>query len=153
MLEFAGQPNALLYQAAILGGALCYALNTILARRLASLQPLVSAATVMWAAAALVIPASLAIDQPWRLRPNAGTLAAVVWLGLSATALATIVYFRLIASAGPTFLSLMNYLIPVVALAAGVAVFDEPTPGTLFAGLVLILTGLAVSQLSRSAPD
>ncbi len=74
-----------------------------------------------------------------------------MWLGLSATALATIVYFRLISSAGPTFLSLMNYLIPVVALTAGVAVFDEPTPGTLFLGLALILGGLAVSQLSRGA--
>ena len=43
----------------------------------------------------------------------------------------------------------MNYLIPVVALAAGVAVFDEPTPSAVFLGLALILGGLALIQLSR----
>jgi drug/metabolite transporter (DMT)-like permease len=149
LLELAGEASVFPYQAAILTGAVCYAVNTVLARRLASLDPLVSAATVMWAAGAVITPVALVLDQPWQLRPGPGTIAAVVWLGLSATALATILYFRLVVTAGPTFLSLMNYLIPVVALAAGVAVFNEPTPGSVFIGLALILGGLAVSQLSR----
>jgi drug/metabolite transporter (DMT)-like permease len=151
LLEFAGESSELPFQAAILAGAVCYAVNSVLARRLASLPPLVSSATVMWAAVLVVAPVSLAIDRPWLLRPDLGTLAAVGWLGLGATALATILYFRLVATAGPTFLSLMNYLIPVVALSAGVAVFDEPTPGSVLSGLILILAGLAISQLSRSS--
>jgi drug/metabolite transporter (DMT)-like permease len=153
LLELAGESSDFPYQVAILCGAICYAVNTVLARRLATLPPLVSSATVMWCAVMVVAPVALAVDQPWQLRPGIGTLAAVSWLGLGGTALATILYFQLVASAGPTFLSLMNYLIPLVALAAGVAVFDEPTPGTLFSGLTLILAGLAISQLSRRSGD
>ena len=149
LLQLAGQASLLPYQGAILCGAVCYAVNTILTRRLATLDPLVSSATVMWAAAAVITPIALGLDSPWRLRPSLGTIAATVWLGLAATALATIVYFRVVSSAGAIFLSLMNYIIPVVALAAGVAVFDEATPGTVLIGLALILGGLAVSRLSR----
>jgi threonine/homoserine efflux transporter RhtA len=50
-----------------------------------------------------------------------------------------------------TFLSLINYRIPVVALAAGAIVLDEDLVGTVLIGMALILTGLAISQLgSRS---
>ena len=153
LLELAGESSNLPYQTAILGGAVCYAVNTVLARRLATLHPLVSSATVMCTAVLVVAPVALAIDQPWQLRLGLGTLAAVAWLGFGATALATILFFRLVATAGPTFLSLMNYLIPVVALSAGVAVFREPTPGTVVSGLALILAGLAITQLSRGGGD
>ncbi len=103
----------------------------------------------MWAAASVVVPVALVLDQPWRLRPSAMAVATLVWLGLSATAFATIIYFRVVSTAGPTFLSLMNYVIPVVALAAGVVLLNEPAPGEVFIGLALILSGLAVTQLSR----
>ena len=72
---------------------------------------------------------------------------SAIWLGLSATALATIVYFRLIRTAGPTFVSLINYMIPVVALITGMVVLGEEMVGAVFAGLFVILAGLAISQV------
>lgn len=147
LLEIGGEASQLVRQAAILGGAVCYAVNSILARRLATLDALVSSATVMWAATAIMLPIACLNDQPWTLRPSAVAIVSAVWLGLGATALATIVYFVLVKSAGPTFLSLMNYVIPVVALLAGVLVLDEPLPNTAVIGLALILAGLGISQL------
>jgi len=151
LLEIGGEASQLFRQAAILGGAVCYAVNTILARRLATLDALASSATVMWTATAIMLPIACWNDQPWTLAPSALAIASVMWLGLGATALATIVYFVLVKRAGPTFLSLMNYMIPVVALLAGVTLLDEPLAPTALIGLALILAGLGISQLRARA--
>jgi drug/metabolite transporter (DMT)-like permease len=152
LLEFGGETSDLLSQLAIASAAICYATNTIITRRLGTLDPLVSATTVMWITSAIMVPAALWVDRPWILALSAGSIASTVWLGLFPTALATILYFRIIQRAGPTFLSLINYMIPVVALAAGAIVLDEDLVGTVLIGMALILTGLAISQLgSRSS--
>jgi drug/metabolite transporter (DMT)-like permease len=151
LLEFGGESSDLPSQLAIGLAAICYATNTIVTRRLGTLDPLVSATTVMWITTAIMVPLALWVERPWNLAWSAESIASVVWLGLFATALATIVYFRIIQRAGPTFLSLINYMIPVVALAAGAIVLDEKLVGTVLIGMALILTGLAISQLgSRS---
>jgi drug/metabolite transporter (DMT)-like permease len=151
LIEIGDDSSGLVRQAAILGGAVCYAVNTILAKRLATLDALVSSATVMWGATAIMLPIACWNDRPWTLDPSVGAIASAVWLGLGATALATIVYFVLVKRAGPTFLSLMNYMIPVVALLAGVLLLDEPLARTSMIGLALILGGLAISQLGSRA--
>ena len=149
LLEFGGETSALLSQLAIALAAICYATNTVVTRRLGTLDPLVSATTVMWITTAIMVPAALWVDGPWNLAWSATSIASVVWLGLFATALATILYFRIIQRAGPTFLSLINYMIPVVALAAGAIVLDEALVGPVLIGMALILAGLAISQLGR----
>ena len=151
LLELGGETSALLRQLAIGFAAICYATNSIITRRLGTLDPLVSATTVMWITTAIMVPAALWVDRPWNLSLSADSIASTVWLGLFPTALATILYFRIIQRAGPTFLSLINYMIPVVALAAGAIVLDEDLVWTVLLGMALILTGLAISQLgSRS---
>jgi len=132
---------------AILGGALCYALNTVLARLLVKGNFLVSSAAVLLAASAVAVPFALALDRPWTLTPSFSSVAAIVWLGIGPTAVATICYFRLISSAGATFMSLVNYLAPCVALFAGVWLMSEEPGPNAYAGLVLILAGIALSQL------
>jgi drug/metabolite transporter (DMT)-like permease len=152
LLEFGGETSDLLSHVAIASAAIGYAISTIIARRLATLDPLVSATTVMWITTAIMVPAALWVDRPWNLAPSGESIASIVWLGLFATALATILYFRVIQRAGPTFLSLINYMIPVVALVVGAVVLNEDLVGTVLIGMALILTGLAISQLgSRSS--
>ncbi len=101
----------------------------------------------MWITSAIMVPAALWVDRPWNLALSAESIASTVWLGLFPTALATILYFRIIQRAGPTFLSLINYMIPVVALAAGAIVLGEALVWTVLIGMALILAGLAISQL------
>jgi drug/metabolite transporter (DMT)-like permease len=55
------------------------------------------------------------------------------------------VYFRLIARAGPTFMSLVNYMSPVVAISAGALLLDEPLRPTVVMSLALILAGIALA--------
>jgi drug/metabolite transporter (DMT)-like permease len=141
-----GSFSIALAQTAVLAGALCYAANSIIARRAIADDFLVASTAVLIAASAVMIPLALIVEQPWTLTPSAGSLAAVVWLGVGPTALATLLYFRLIAAAGPTFMAIVNYLSPVVALSAGVALLDEAPGPAALGGLGLILGGIALSR-------
>jgi drug/metabolite transporter (DMT)-like permease len=142
--------GGLVYQLAVLLAALCYAANSVLARLLVTRDFLVASAGTLFVASMLMVPIALIIDAPWRLEPTWASIASIVWLGVGPTGIATILYFRLISSAGPTFMSLVNYLSPPVAVFLGVVLLGEEPGVNAYAGLVLILTGIAVSQWRRS---
>ena len=138
-------------QLAVLGGALCYALQSVLTRLILKGDVLVAAAATLIVASLMVVPAALWLDRPWTLAPRASSGFAVVWLGVGPTALATVLYFQLIRSAGPSFMSLVNYLSPGVAVLLGLAVMGEQPRAHAYAGLVLIFAGIAVTQWRRAA--
>lgn len=146
LLEVGGGASTIAYQLAVLAGAICYAINTIIARRIPPTPSLVVAAGVMAVSALVMVPLALWIDRPWTLVVAPVDAMCVVYLGLSATALAETVYFRVIATSGATFVSLMNYLIPLVAVLAGIAVLGEEPGWHVAAGLGLILAGIGISQ-------
>ena len=141
-----GAAGKALAQAAVLAGALCYAGNSVLARRTIAGDFLVASTAVLIAAAVLMLPFALVVDYPYANAPTAGSIAAIIWLGIGPTALATILYFQLIAAAGPTFMANVNYLSPVVALLAGVLLLGEQPGTTALAGLTLILLGISLSR-------
>lgn len=145
-----GDALRIVSQLAVLGGALCYALQSVLTRLIIKGDILVAAAATLLIAAVIAVPAALWLDRPWLLAPTASSVVAVVWLGVGPTAIATVLYFMLIRSAGPTFMSLVNYLSPGVAVLLGLLVLGETPQANAYFGLVLILAGLAFSQ-SRPA--
>lgn len=140
----------LVYPLAVLGGALCYAANSVMTRLLARGDVLVASAGTLMVATAVALPVALYLDRPWTLSPSASSVAAIVWLGVGPTAVATLCYFRLIGLAGPTFMSIVNYLSPPVAVLLGVFLLGERLHYSAYGGLALILAGIAVSQLRRS---
>jgi drug/metabolite transporter (DMT)-like permease len=144
--------GSLLHAAAVLGGALCYAINSILTRRMPETHPLVASASVLAVAALVVVPVALLLDPPGSFAPSGASTLSVLWLGLVPTAAATLVYFRLVASAGPTFFSLVNYPVPLVAVVTGTLVYGERLSWTAFAALGLVLAGIALSQLRGRIP-
>lgn len=145
-----GSAGTAMAQAAVLGGALCYAGNSVFARRTISADFLVASTAVLVVASALMIPVALILDHGRAMPPSAGSVAAIVWLGIGPTALATLLYFQLIAAAGPTFMAIVNYLSPLVALLAGVLLLGEQPGTTAIAGLLLILLGIALSRRPAS---
>lgn len=146
-----GSSLQIVAELAVLSGALCYAANSVLARRLVASGFLVSSAAVLLVASAVMVPVALVLDRPWALGPSYPSTAAIVWLGIGPTAIATLCYFRLISSAGPTFVALVNYTSPCVAVFLGVVVLGEALGATAYAGLALILGGLALTPLGRRA--
>ena len=148
----AGQSIATWSQLAILLGALCYAANSVLTRILARGDDvLVASAAMLLIASVMALPIALVVDKPWQVAPSWTSVSAILWLGVGPTAVATVVYFKLIASAGPTFMSLVNYMSPAVAVFLGVSLLGE-TPGFhAYIALGLILLGIAVSQWNSTA--
>ncbi len=146
LLELQGSGTALVSELAVLGGALCYAINSIIARRRPAGHALVTAAGVMLLASLVMLPAAAVLEG--FAVPELAPLpaAAVGFLGLVSTALATVVFFKLIAVAGPSFLSLINYLIPLWAVLIGMIFLAETPDWGALAALALILTGIALSE-------
>ena len=153
LLELQGGGTALVSELAVLGGAVCYAINSIIARRRPEGHALVAAAGVMLLASLAMLPAAAVLEG--FAVPELAPLpaAAVGFLGLVSTALATVVFFKLIALAGPSFLSLINYLIPLWAVLIGMIFLAESPDWGALAALALILTGIALSETGgRASP-
>ncbi len=146
LAELEGSGSALTAELAVLGGAVCYAVNTIIARRRPASDAWTAATGVAVAASVIMLPVAVATGEPAGARLPLSALAAVGFLGIVSTGIATIVYFKLITAAGPSFLSLINYLIPIWAVALGIVAADERPHWTALAALVLVLLGIAVSE-------
>jgi drug/metabolite transporter (DMT)-like permease len=133
-------------QFAILGAAISYAFAGIFGRRFKRMgvPPLATAAGQVTASSALLFPVALIVDRPWTLSvPELPVWAAILGVALLATALAYILFFRILASAGAVNLMLVTFLIPVSAILLGSAFLGETLATMDFAGMALIGMGLA----------
>lgn len=147
MLGAAGGGGELAAKLACLGGALSYAFAGVWGRRFRALgvPPLVTAAGQVTASSAVLVPLALAVDRPWTLAaPSAAAVSSLLGVALLSTALAYVVFFRLLARAGATNLLLVTLLIPVTALLLGVGVLGEVLLPRHLVGMALIGLGLAV---------
>jgi drug/metabolite transporter (DMT)-like permease len=147
--EFGGGRTEILSQLAVLASALCWAANAIVARKLPAMDATVAAAGTLITGVAVMVPLAIVREHPYEMTMSPAPLLATIGLGVFSTAVGDVLYFRLIASAGPAFFSLVNYLIPVVAVAAGVIVLGEVLPATALVALACILAGLALGQDGR----
>jgi drug/metabolite transporter (DMT)-like permease len=139
-----GLEGPILAQLACLAAALSYAFAGIFGRRLRDHPPLVTAAGQVTMSTLLILPLALLVDRPWTLAlPGPATWSALLGLALLSTALAYVIYFRILARAGATNLLLVTFLIPVSALGLGIGLLGEQlAPGHL-GGMALIALGLA----------
>lgn len=130
---------------ALLAAAACYAATAVLAACMPDMPALPAATAVLLLAAFAATPAAFAFEAPMQAPAiPAEAVAALLALGLVVTAGGTWAYFKLARRAGPSFLSLFNYLNPLVAVACGALFLGEDlSPGALPA-LGLIVAGLAL---------
>ncbi len=138
--------GAVAAQLACLAGALSYACAGVFGRRFARLgvSPLQTATGQVTASSLLLLPLAAGFEQPWSLAaPSLPVVAAVLGLALLSTALAYVLYFRILALAGATNLLLVTFLVPASAILLGWLVLDERLALEQFLGLALIAAGLA----------
>lgn len=140
-----GLGNNLLAQFAILGAALSYAFAGAFGRRFKRLgvPPVTVATGQVTASTILLLPLCLWLEQPWTLPiPGVQTLLSLVALALISTAFAYILFFKILAAAGATNLSLVTLLVPVSAILLGMLVLGENLEVTHFMGMGIIAFGL-----------
>ncbi|SDR51661.1 Permease of the drug/metabolite transporter (DMT) superfamily [Rhizobiales bacterium GAS113] len=147
-----GIGSAPLAQAAVLGSSLCYALAPMWGRRFAALPAAVTATGAMSCAAILMVPIALAVDRPWTLLPSSVAIAALTVLSVLCTAVAMIIFFRLVQTLGALGTNSGSYLRAGFSVALGVLVLGEAFTWWTLAGMILIVLGTAaVNGQSRWA--
>lgn len=142
-----GAPGAsLLAQLACVAGALSYACAGIFGRRFRALgvSPLGTATGQVITSSLILIPLALLIDQPLAMPlPGLAAIGALIGVGALSTALAYVLYFRILSTAGATNLLLVTFLIPVSAILLGTGILGEALAPRHLAGMALIGLGLA----------
>jgi len=122
-------------------------------------EPIVASTGQLLCASLILVPAAAIVDRPWRFDPSVSVWLAVLGSALLCTAVAYLVYFRLLATAGATNLLLVTLLVPVGAVIAGALALDEPLTLPMLAGMALIGLGLAIidgrllARLRRARAD
>ena len=137
----------LLGQSAILLAAFSYGLAGVYDKRFAQLgiPSLATATGQLCASSIILIPLTLWIDQPWTMAmPSIEGMGALLGIALLSTALAYVIYFRLLKTAGATNLLLVTLLIPVSAIILGVFLLDESLEPQHLSGMAVISLGLLI---------
>lgn len=150
----AGEQTTVIGMVAILAGTLSYALAAQWGRRFRDVSPIVTSALQLTASTVLLAPLVLIAEAPWTLPvPSAATALSLTGAAVLSTALAFVLFFKVMAEAGPINAMLVTLLVPVSAIALGSSILGEPMTvqkltgaGIIAAGL-LVLDGRAVAWL------
>ncbi|WP_348535994.1 EamA family transporter [Labrys sp. LIt4] len=134
-------------QLAIIGATLCYAGAAIFGRSFKGLEPVMPAAGSLISGAAVLVPVSLILDRPWTLAPSAQSVLALLALAVFSTALAFVIYFRLVQTLGSVGTTAQAYLRVPVGVAIGVLFLGETLSPTAWAGLACVVAGVIAMTL------
>jgi drug/metabolite transporter (DMT)-like permease len=147
-----GLGQAVLPQLAILAASVCYAGAAIFGKTFANVDPMLTAAGSLICGAAMLLPISLMVDQPWTLRPSTSSVMALLALSVFSTALAFVIYFRLVQTLGSVGTTAQAYLRVPIGVGIGVAFLDETLSTTAWIGMGCVIVGVAaMSWPSRRA--
>lgn len=141
----AGLGLNLFAQLACVAATVSYAFSGLYGRRFRELPPLVIAAGQLSASTLMMIPVVLIMHPPWTLPvPSQQGILALIGLALISTALAYVIFFKIMRSAGPSNVMLVTFLIPVSAILLGSGLLGEALLPRHFAGMAAIFLGLAL---------
>lgn len=140
-----GDPLEPFGRLACIGAAACYASSSVLVRRLPPIDPFGLAALALVFGSLLVVPMAWIVEGPPPL-PDPDILLVIATLGLIPTAGANLLRILVIRSAGPVFMSLVGYQVPMWSVILGIVVLGEPFKPILLVAMGLILIGLFISQ-------
>ncbi len=135
-------------QLAIAGAAVCYGVNAIITKQLVGSPRRAMAASLMLVSLVMVAPFAIIIDQPWTVSPSLEAVAAIVMLGVFPSALGTIMLFAIVARQGASFLSQINFLVPVFGVLWAFIFLSERLSFNAILALAIILAGVALARIN-----
>ncbi|MBF9232336.1 DMT family transporter [Microvirga alba] len=142
----------LVAQLAVVLATVCYAGAAIFGRNFNDLDPMAPAAGSLVSGAAILIPVSLVVDQPWTLEPSSSSMLGLVGLAVFSTSFTFVIYFRLIHTLGSVGATAQAYLRAPIGVAIGAYFLGERLSSSAWIGLLCILIGvtlMTVPQKSR----
>ncbi|MCR6497494.1 EamA family transporter [Shinella sp. CPCC 101442] len=131
-----------LAQLAIVAATISYAGAAIFGKSFKGMDPMLPAAGSMISGALILLPVSLVVDRPWTLAPSGQSIAALFGLSVFSTALAFVIYFRLIQTLGSVGTTAQAYIRVPIGVGLGVVFLGETVTPTAGLGLVCVLAGV-----------
>ncbi len=147
----AGFGEQLWAQLALVAASVCYGGAALFGRSFKGLDPIMPAVGSLLCGAFVLLPLSLLLDRPWALSPSVQSIQALIALSLVSTALAFVIYFRLIARLGPVATTSVAYLRVPTGVLIGMTFLGEALAPTAWAGLGLVLAGVMAMTLPLRA--
>lgn len=144
---FDGLGHDVVAQLAIVAATLCYAGAAIFGRVFKGMDPIMPAAGSLVCGAAILLPVSLLVDAPWTLAPSARSVAALAGLAVFSTALAFVLYFRLVHTIGSVGTTAQAYLRVPIGVAIGVVFLGESLSPTAWMGFAGVIAGVAAMTI------
>lgn len=129
-------------QLAVVLATVSYGCAAIFGKRFTGVDPMMPAAGSMVCGAAILIPLSLIVDQPWTLSPSAASVGALFGLSVFSTALAFVIFFHLLQTLGSIGTQAQAYIRVPIGVGIGMVFLGEQPTHTAMIGLVLILAGV-----------
>jgi drug/metabolite transporter (DMT)-like permease len=134
-----------LAQIAILAATLSYAIASVFARvNLSGVEPSVAAMGMLTGSSLVQIPMAWMLEGPIRLDLHLSTWLAIGYFALFSTALAYLLYYRVLRMAGAGNLMLVTLLIPPIAIFLGAVFLDESLSPSTYLGFAIIGLGLVI---------
>ena len=144
---FNGLGHGLWPQLAIVAATVCYAGAAIFGRGFKGLDPMMPAAGSLICGALILIPMSMLVDHPWKLAPSPQSILALLGLSVFSTALAFVIYFRLIQTLGSVGTTAQAYLRVPIGVGIGIFMLGETPTSTIWAGLICVIAGVAAMTI------
>lgn len=140
-----GLSTSVVAQLAVLGATVSYGCAGVFGKRFAKTAPLQTARGQLTMSTLMMIPIAFFADLPWTLpMPSLTAIWSVVALALLCTALAYLMFFRILARAGAVNISLVTLLVPVSAILLGIVFLDEILATRHIVGMALIMISLVI---------
>ena len=149
---FQGLGEQLLAQIAIVTATICYAGGAVFSRGFKGLDPMAPAAGSLLCGAAILLPVSAVLERPWTLMPSTTSVLALLGLAIFSTAIAFVIYFRLIQTLGSVGTTAQAYLRVPIGVAFGVLLLGEKLSPTAWMGLACVVIGVAAMTIPVRRP-
>ncbi|MCX7355555.1 MAG: EamA family transporter [Alphaproteobacteria bacterium] len=152
MQAFDGLGRQLWAQAAIVAATVCYGGAAIFGKNFKGMDPMMPAAGSMICGAAILIPVSIVVDRPWTLSPSSDSIFALLGLSVFSTALAFVIYFRLVQTIGSIGTTAQAYLRVPIGVAIGILFLGEGLASSAWVGFACVIAGVAAMTIPARKP-
>jgi drug/metabolite transporter (DMT)-like permease len=149
---FHGFGEQVVAQIAIVTATVCYAGGAVFSRGFKGLDPMAPAAGSLLCGAAILLPVSFVAERPWTMMPSTTSVLALLGLAIFSTAIAFVIYFRLIQTLGSVGTTAQAYLRVPIGVALGVLLLGEKLSPTAWMGLACVVIGVAAMTIPARKP-
>ena len=132
----------------VLLAAICYGVNSIVSKLVPKINFISLATGTTIASTIIISPFAFFYEPFWLESFTNPSLTAIIIQGLFATAIANLLFFKIIELQGPVFLSLINFMIPLIAYFSGVLFLNEIIRVNVLVSLAMILFALYLNHMS-----